>query len=348
LLRSPRNWLLLWGALAGALAYVDNLVWVFVPIYAAVLVVLLAGAWSWWCARHLRLYRETSKGAFGVGQQLVERFILENDSGLPIRLVEVRDHSRVPGPRASRVVSLAPRQIVTWDSTRRLVSRGRYQLGPTELRVADPLGLFPRRLVQNSTDTLVVYPALVPIPARSLPGGTTAGSLLVLLDLHRHSHRGDGSDGSLECAVTLAASVAQAAASQGRPVALATSDKELARIPAGQGELHDRNLMAYLATADHDGQTPFADVVRRELKGWRGRGGVVLITPDSSSDWVQEVAAGSVPGERALAIYLDPAGFSSLIRSKVPAEWQLALDLWVVHHGDDISRLDALHGRAVV
>ncbi|HEY6538758.1 MAG TPA: hypothetical protein VI138_06960, partial [Candidatus Dormibacteraeota bacterium] len=42
-------------ALAGALAYRDNLVWVFVVIYAAVLVVLLAAAWSWWCGRHLHL-----------------------------------------------------------------------------------------------------------------------------------------------------------------------------------------------------------------------------------------------------------------------------------------------------
>jgi uncharacterized protein (DUF58 family) len=345
---APRSWLLVFAALAGAMAYLDNLVWVFVPIYAAVLVVLLAATWSWWCARHLRLFRETGEGAWGVGEQLVERFILENDSGLPIRLVEVHDHSRVPGSRATRVVSLAPRQIVSWESTRRLSFRGRYELGPTELRVADPLGLFPRQLVQATSDTVVVYPALVPIPGRSLPGTAKLGPLLVLLDLRRESHRGNGPDGSLECAVTVAASVAHAAAAQGRSVGLATSDRQLTRIPCGRGELHDRNLMDYLATASDNGKVPFADLVRRELQGWGGRGGVVLITPDCGSEWVEEAAAGSVLGERALAIFLDPAGFSSRLRSRLPAQWRLAVDLWVVHHGDDLSRLDTLHGRAVI
>ncbi|HUY58021.1 MAG TPA: hypothetical protein VMV12_09345 [Candidatus Micrarchaeaceae archaeon] len=376
---APRAWLVGLVALAGALAYLDNLVWVFVVIYAAVLVALLAAVWSWWCGRHLRLFRETREGARVVGQQLVERFTLENDSGLPIRIVEVRDQSRVPGSRATRVVSLAPRQIVTWESTRRLASRGRYELGPTELRVADPFGLFPRRLTQPTRDTLVVYPALVAIPDRSLPVGTgnrsrrrtdsTGGreamprrrvpspsgssrmpastDLLILLDLRQLSHRGEGMDSSLEYAVTLAASVAHAAAAHGRAVALATSDQQMGRIPAGRGELHDRNLLDYLATARDDGTLPFSSLVAHEMTGWRGRGGVVLITPDSGPEWVAAAAAAGAPGERALAIFLDPAGFSSLAETKVPAQWRLVIDLWVVHHGDDLSRLDALHGRAV-
>jgi len=367
-------------ALLGALAYLDNLVWIFLLIYSAVLVVLLAAVWSWWCGRHLQLFRETREGARVVGEQLVERFTLENDSGLPIRLVEVRDHSRVPGARATRVISLAPRQIVTWESTRRLSSRGRYQLGPTELRVTDPFGLFPRRLTQPTSDTLVVYPALVAIPDRSLPGGAadhsrrrassrsaqengtgqggarTAGStpvpsspdLLVLLDLCRQSHRGEGPDSSLEYAVTAAASVAHAAATHGRAVALATSDQQMGRIPAGRGELHDRNLLEYLATARDDGTVPFSSLVALEMPGWRRRGGVVLITADRNAEWVEAVAAASAPGERALAVFLDPAGFSSQAVTRVPAKWRLVLDLWVVHHGDDLSRLDALHGRAVV
>jgi uncharacterized protein (DUF58 family) len=366
--------------LAGALAYLDNLVWVFAVIYSAVLVVLLAAVWSWWCGRHLRLFRETREGARVVGQQLVERFTLENGSGLPIRLVEVRDHSRVPGSRATRVVSLAPRQIVTWESTRRLASRGRYELGPTELRVADPFGLFPRRVTQPASGTLVVYPALVAIPGRSLPGGaadhsarSTAAAvgrepaprrrgsnspgrtqfrsstdLLVLLDLCRRSHRGEGPDSSLEYAVTVAASVAHAAAAHGRSVALATSDQLMGRIPAGRGDLHDRNLLDYLATACDDGTVPFSELVAHEMTSWRGRGGVVLITADVSPEWVEAAAQASAPGERALAIFLDPAGFSSQAATKVPAQWRLVMDLWVIHHGDDLSRLDAVHGQAVV
>ncbi|MGH7643363.1 MAG: DUF58 domain-containing protein [Candidatus Dormibacteria bacterium] len=371
-----RGWILGTLALAGALAYLENLVWIFLLIYSGALVVLLAAVWSWWCGRHLQLIRETRDGARVVGEQLVERFTLENDSGLPIRLVEVRDRSCVPGARATRVVSLGPRQVVSWESTRRLSSRGRYELGPTELRVADPLGLFPRRLTQPTRDTVVVYPALVAIPEKSLPGaahqpprwhpasshpssraagrdrsqpfGSAATELLILLDLGRGSHRGEGSDSSLEYAVTVAASVAHAAASHGRAVGLSTSDRQLGRIPAGRGELHDRNLLDFLATARADGASPFAELVAQEMTSWRGRGGVVLITADSGEEWVAAAAAASAPGERALGIFLDPAGFLGLAVTKVPARWQLVLDLWVVHHGDDLARLDARHGQAVV
>lgn len=384
----PRGWLLAGVALVGGLAYLNNLLWAFLLIYSAVLVALLAATWSWWCARHLRLFREAEEGRHAVGQLLVERFTLENDSGLPIRLVEVQDRSRVPGARAARSVSLAPRQIVTWDSNRRLLARGRYELGPTELRLSDPFGLFPRRLLLPSNETLVVYPAQVAVPGRSLPrgparpgtGGHQPGpsrtqeepqrlrslprswnrrrlpeawrpdttDLLVLLDLRRASHHGEGPDSSLEYAVTLAASVAHAAAAQGRAVALAASDREMRRIPAGRGELHDRALLEYLATARDDGEVPFSQLIRRELNGWRGRGGVVLITADDDQQWVEAAARGSAPGGRALAIFIDPSGFLNRAPTKTPTQWQLVLDLWVVRHGDDLSRLDTRHGRAVV
>jgi uncharacterized protein (DUF58 family) len=382
---SRRGWLLALLALTGGLAYLDNLLWAFVLIYSAVLVALLAAAWSWWCGRHLRLFRETPNGGRIVGQQLVERFTLENRSGLPIRLVEVRDLSRLPGAAATRVVSLAPRQIVTWDSSRRLNSRGRYELGPTELRLADPFGLFPRRLTLPGTDTLVVCPSLVSVPCRSLPAapanppparprdkapigpqrlrpvpkaraqrppqstpGQPASDLLILLDLRHANHQGDGPDSSLDYLVTLAASVAHAAAGHGRAVALAASDGRLSRISAGRGELHDRALLEYLATAQSDGLNPFSELVRREMPGWRQRGGVVLITPDDGQEWVAAVAAASTPGTRSLAIFVDPSGFLARPATRIPAQWRLVMDLWVVHRGDDLSRLDALHGRAVV
>ncbi|MFZ0995721.1 MAG: hypothetical protein WAO09_07060 [Candidatus Dormiibacterota bacterium] len=371
--------------MAGGLAYLDNLLWAFVLIYSTVLVALLAAAWSRWCARHLRLFREIPEGGRVAGEQLVERFTLENRSGLPIRLVEVRDLSRLPGTGATRVLSLAPRQIVTWESTRRLNSRGRYELGPTEVRVADPFGLFPKRLTLAGTKTLVVYPSLVSVPCRSLPAapaspavgrprgkaiavpqrlrpvprartqppphgaaGPAASDLLLLLDLRHASHHRDGPEWSLDYAVTLAASVAHAAGSHGRAVALAASDGRLSRIPAGMGELQDRALLEYLATARCDGSIPFSELVGREMPGWRDRGGVVLITPDDGQEWVEVVATASAPGTRSLGIFIDPAGFMARPATKVRAQWRLVMDLWVVHRGDDLSRLEAIHGRAVV
>lgn len=380
--------LLVMVALAGAIAYVDAVWWAFLLIYAAALLALLAATWSWWCARHLRLFREAPERAPSVGEQLVERFTLENDSGLPIRLVEVRDRSRLPGARSSRVMSLRARQILTWESTTRLSSRGSYELGPTELRVTDPVGLFPRRVCLPGSRTLVVYPAVVAIPALSLPGQPVrpdpnwatpaagramaevsrkptssparrdpdrcrtlppaADDLLILLDLRQGSLRGEGPDSSLEYAVTVTASMIQCAGRGGRAVGLVASDSQMRRIPTGRGELHNRTLMEYLSTARDDGTRPLSSWVGKDVASWSGRGGLVVITADPSSAWVEEVASASQPGNRALGIFIDPAGSSLLRASKIPAQWRLALDLWVVRHGDDLSRLDTLHGRAVV
>jgi hypothetical protein len=100
--------------------------------------------------------------------------------------------------------------------------------------------------------------------------------------------------------------------------------------------------------ARDDGTVPFAELVRREMAIWRDRGRVVLITADQGSEWVGAVAAASRPGNRSLGILIDPSEFAGWTLAGVPAQWRLVMDLWVVRHGDDLSRLDTLTGRAVV
>ncbi|MGH7610322.1 MAG: DUF58 domain-containing protein [Candidatus Dormibacteria bacterium] len=387
-------------AAVGFFAYINGVELAFVLVYAAVLVAALGAAWSWWAGRHLVLRRQAAGGTRVVGEELLERFTLENLSGLPVPYVEVRDQAQLTGSGVHRVLSLGPRQAVSWEESGRLSRRGRYLLGPTEIRVVDPFGIFPRRRLVPARDQVVVYPALVPVPdlepgehgpgfersrparGRDLPpnaGGirehdpgdglhrihwiSTArrgrlisrafdaddsGDLLVLLDLCRHSHRGLAPESSLEYCVTLAASVASQALRRGRTVALCGSDAQARRIPSGRGQLHARALLDFLATAEADGEVGFGDLVRRSLPGWGGRGGVVLVTADTSTDWVEAAAGASRPGHRALGIFVDPAGFSGQDPTPIPAQWRLVLDLWLVRHGDDLGRLNALSGRAVV
>lgn len=67
------------------------------------------------------------------------------------------------------------------DHSRRLhydltaVRRGRYQLGPAQVRVAEPFGMLERRRQFVGTDTLLVTPRTVPLPATAL-AGTWTGS----------------------------------------------------------------------------------------------------------------------------------------------------------------------------
>lgn len=121
--------------------------------------------------RHARVERSE------VGQVFEEIFEVHNRSRLPRFWIEVRDMSDLPGSRGSRVLTLiGGRRSRSFVSRTRLVSRGVFALGPTELRSGDLFGLFSTKRTIASEKYLIVYPRLVeligvPNPPGLLPGG---------------------------------------------------------------------------------------------------------------------------------------------------------------------------------
>jgi len=385
----------------GFFAYINGVELAFVVVYAAVLVGLLALLWSWLTARRLSFARQAPGGIQMVGETFAQRFTLGNGSRLPISLLEVRDLAGFPGHQASCGLSLGARQTISWDSEVRLLARGRYQLGPTEVRLADPFGLFPRTARFSAQGSVLVYPAVYPMPdlafsgaragldsdrggrPRDLPPSASGirehdpsdginrihwistarkgrlmsrtfdaeegADLLVVLDLRRGLHHGTAPESSLEYAVTMAASVAQSALRHGRAVALLATDRFVTNIPASRGEAQQEVIMETLALAQADGQAKLAEVLPRHLQAWRSRGNVVLITSDPSGEWVEAIAATSQPGRRAVAVFVDASSFAPQPGAvRIPAQWRLILDIWMVRQGDDLGRLDPIVGRAVV
>ena len=112
-----------------------------------------------------------------VGQVFEEIFEIHNRSRLPRFWIEVKDLSDLPGSRVSRVLTfIGGRRSRSFVSRTRLVSRGNFALGPTELRTGDLFGLFSARRSLASNKFLIVYPRLVefasmPSPPGLLPGG---------------------------------------------------------------------------------------------------------------------------------------------------------------------------------
>lgn len=158
------------GALTGSSLY-------FRLVYVWGGLLLLSGVMSWLSLRGIRVNRSARSLRSQVGQIFEERFEIQNTSRLPCLWVEVRDHSPLPGTRGSHVLTLiGGRESRTYLSRTRLVERGVFPLGPTELISGDLFGIFPaHRLVPNQ-DTILVYPLLVdvqsfPNPPGLLPGG---------------------------------------------------------------------------------------------------------------------------------------------------------------------------------
>lgn len=147
-----------------------NLSYIFVGL------IILSFLWSWLGVRGLAISRQTRTRRSQVGRNFHERFIVRNRGWLPKLWLEVRDHSNLPGHRASHVVSSIFRNgQVEWQVDTACVVRGEFQLGPMTITSGDPFGLYltPRRI--NAVERMIVYPAIVPIVQFQLPTGFLTG-----------------------------------------------------------------------------------------------------------------------------------------------------------------------------
>lgn len=134
--------------------------------------------WSRLSLRGLVVTRETTADRAQVGQSLVERIRIQNQSRLAKLWIEVLDHSDMPGHRMSRVVNMGPHDSRRWKVETWCSRRGRFRIGPLSLHGGDPFGLFPVHQLVPHVQELIVYPATVDLagfrlPVGELPGGNS-------------------------------------------------------------------------------------------------------------------------------------------------------------------------------
>ena len=105
----------------------------------------------------------------GEGEVVVE---LRNDARLPAALLLAEDtcpRSLSPGARFV-VPGLAPGRTVALRYPVHGGARGRYTVGPLRVRVRDPFGVAQRVRRYRTTDEVVVYPRIEPLPGGATPG----------------------------------------------------------------------------------------------------------------------------------------------------------------------------------
>lgn len=145
---------------------------------AYVWAILLAGSytWSFLSLRGLRIIRHPRLRRAHLGQIFEERFEVQNVGHIPRLWLELRDLSALPGSRGSHVVTLVgPRQRRSYLARSRLMQRGIFPLGPTQILSGDPFGLFPVERQLPVEDTLLVYPMMVDIQSFPNPPGVLTG-----------------------------------------------------------------------------------------------------------------------------------------------------------------------------
>jgi uncharacterized protein (DUF58 family) len=145
--------------------------------YFFILLIGVNFTWSRLALNNLNFERYPYLRRGEIGQIFEERFELENVGRLPRFFIEVQDHSDLPGSRGSRVHTVIGRkQHRSYLERTRLVQRGVFSLGPSDLVSGDPFGMFSRKKRFTGGGTLMVYPLTVeiqtfPNPPGLLPGG---------------------------------------------------------------------------------------------------------------------------------------------------------------------------------
>lgn len=148
----------------------------FTLVYVFVGLMVLSFIWAWTSVRWITVGRRTRARRAQVGRRLDEAFTVRNRAFIPKLWLEVRDHSDLPGHRASHIVpTIGPRSMYRWYVETPCLIRGEFRLGPLTLLGGDPFGFFmsPRHI--SSTSRVIIYPATVPIHSFELPVGTLSG-----------------------------------------------------------------------------------------------------------------------------------------------------------------------------
>lgn len=138
-------------------------------------VVLLAYGWARQMARRVSASRRLLSSALQVGDELEELITLRNESALPVLAAEFIDHSDLPGHTVAGVNAVEGRGHVEWKASVICKRRGLFTLGPWELRLGDPLGIFAVEQVYPQRSEVLVYPPLAALPPALLPRGRTRG-----------------------------------------------------------------------------------------------------------------------------------------------------------------------------
>ena len=164
------------------------------------------------------------------------------------------------------------------------------------------------------------------------------GDAWIVLDLQARVHAGEAPDSTLEYAMSMAASLTDAALRRGSAIGLVTNDGQLNVIEAARGDQQRNKLFEYFTLAQADGTVSLASLLASQRQEWQHRGGLIVITPSSDEHWVGALLDLGVRGHRSLVVYLDPRGFGGTQPSLAAAgRWRQALNWWMVEGPDGIA-----------
>jgi uncharacterized protein (DUF58 family) len=146
-------------------------------VIALGLLVLIGLWWAHALATQVTCRRELRYTAVQVGDELEESITLTNRSGLPVIWAEFVDRSDFPGYSASGVSVVERHSVNEWKTHTVCLRRGVFNLGPWEIHMGDPFGIFQVRQIYQQRNEILVHPPLAVLPPQVQPHSKKVGDL---------------------------------------------------------------------------------------------------------------------------------------------------------------------------
>jgi uncharacterized protein (DUF58 family) len=173
------------------------------------------------------------------------------------------------------------------------------------------------------------------------------GDAWIVLDLQASVHAGEAPDSTLEYAMSMAASIADAALRRGGAIGLVSNDSQLSVIEAARGDQQRKKLFEQFTLAQADGTLSLASLLTSQRQQWQHRGGLIVITPSGDNHWLEALLDLGVRGHRSLVIYLEPRGFGGHQPLLATAgRWRQAVNWWIIRGPEELEPATERHRAA--
>jgi uncharacterized protein (DUF58 family) len=138
--------------------------------------------------------------------------------------------------------------------------------------------------------------------------GNPASDWRIFLDLDHQVHLGSGFDSTIEHAITLAASLADRCIRNRQAVGLSASGSQLTWLPTSEGEPQRWAILRALALMEL-GDLPLRDLLNNMQSSLRADTSLIIITPSTNPDWVEELLPLIWRGVNPTVLLLDVSSF---------------------------------------
>jgi uncharacterized protein (DUF58 family) len=180
-----------------------------------------------------------------------------------------------------------------------------------------------------------------------------AADLWLLLDLQRGANEGSGETGSVETAVSAAASIAIRTLSENRAVGMTVSSRRQQQLTPDRGTRVEQKILHLLANVQADGSQPLAEVVVSTLPQLRRGMTLCIVTGSTEREWVRALASLRRRGIATIVVLLDRFSFAGRdddeSRAELAAVRHALAEYDIPHHvvrsGDELS---AVLGRRAI